>query len=640
MFNNVKIIKFILIAVVLIIMSIIPGELYQGYLDQYNDFYETSFYLPDDISKADMLNELTETANKYDIYIFKICDEDINIYSSSIDIYANEEMLGILAGEYGIAEGRYNSIFSGETNINCYDFFDISDELLESDTKYYLYGDEEAMINFKEELVDKYAGSFPKNEGFNDLDSYRTILIAAWIFAIIVVILVTVYDAICHKKENFVRFTMGERIWMVYLKNILTDTIYFLLLYNILKIILKKVQGDLVFEMYSDIMFWIMLILNAVIFIRVSKIDYKLATADMTSDGWALKYNYIIAAACMIILFTSVASCVELVNTSYEYSKQEEYFEDYKEYNWYQKIMAEDDSDDLQKYLNEFISQNSSDFFYLCQGGEITPDSKEFFYEASSGSKEYLQSKISELDKDLNSELYILISKKNMITEQELSYVLDWVDTEDYEVIYYSDSVDIVYRIFDEEPITEMVGNPVILFYNKDNVDASTDGCVYEFYLGMVNGSSENWKLFADEKNINYVETNAWDYYCHRWESLSRTIIINVVIIAIMVFMYLLVSCVVIKMEFKVNAKELVIKKIYGYHIFERFWKLYGITAVISILSVLVTAFLNLFIVDINLGAILGTMFLIICIQYIFITCQIALYEKKNMQSILKGGSI
>ena len=90
-------------------------------------------------------------------------------------------------------------------------------------------------------------------------------------------------------------------------------------------------------------------------------------------------------------------------------------------------------------------------------------------------------------------------------------------------------------------------------------------------------------------------------------------------------------------MEFKVNAKELVVKKVYGYRIYERFWKLYGITTVMSVLSILVITILDLFVRDINLVGMLGAILLIAGIQYVFITYQIISYEKKNMQSILKG---
>lgn len=640
MFGKVKLIKYFLITILLIIVSIIPGELFQGYLDQYNDFYETSFYLPNDVSGDEMLNELSKTANKYNIYIFKIYEKEKNAYSSSMEIYANYDMLKILSDDYGISQGIFKSLFSGKTIITSYSFSEISEELLQSDTKYYLYGNEDNMIHFKEELVDTYAGSFPKEEGFNDFESYKALLIVAWLFATIIVILLTAYDAIIQKKENFVRLTMGEYIWIQYMKNIVLDTIYMIFLYNALKVIINDLQGNLIFELYSDKMFLLMIVLNAIVFIKVSKINYKTATADTIVDGRILHYNYFVSASSMVILIISIVSCIELVNTSYEYSNQEDYFKEHKDYNWYQNMLIEGSTDErLQEYLNDFISDNPSKFLYLCQGEKISDKSNMFFYEASAGSRKYLQSKIVELDKQLESEIYILISKNNMISEYELHSLFDWIDTNNYEVVYYSDSIDIVYRVFDEEPITEMIKNPVILFYNNDNANRTIDESIYEFHLGMIDDSSGKWERIAKENGINYVETNVWDYYCYRWNALERTIILNIVIIIIMTLMYLLVSCVIIKLEFKLNAKELAIKKIYGYHIFERFGKMYGVTGIISLLSILVILFLDLFLVDIKLWDVLGTIIIIMCIQYIFITWQIMLYEKNNMLNILKGGN-
>jgi|GEM_PF-3407506 len=641
MFDKVKIVKFILVSILLIIVAIIPGELFQAYLDQYNDFYETSFYLQKGGSADEMIKDLSDTADKYDVHIFKIYEREKNTYSTSLDIYADEETVNILTENYGLSQGKFKSLFSGSTEIRVYRFSDISEELLKKDETYYLFGDSENMILFKQDLVNTYAGSFPKNDGFNGLNSFESMLSVAWIFVIAIVVLLTIYDTLNQKREILIRLTIGERIGIVYWKNVVLDTVYMLILFAILKVLMKNIEGNLIFDTYSNIMFFIMILINGIAFLGVLKVDYKLAMASSASKNNVLNYNYFLSGICMILLSISIGSCVELAFTAYDYSKQETYFEEHRNYNWHQRLLMEDEKrQNLQMLLNEFMAENSEDFFYLCQGGDLEENSQKIFYEASSGAKEYLQSQIFELKKELDLDTYILISKKNSISDSELEYLLDWIETEDYEIIYYSDSVDIIYRTFDEEPITERVNNPVMIFYNRYNMDLADDETFFHFDLGMLEASSSKWEEFADEHNISYVATNAWDFYCYRWDSLSRTVLLNVVIIIIMFIMYMLLSCVIIKMEFKINAKELALKKIHGYHIFERFGKIYTITGVIGVLSLICLFIMKLVMIEINFAYIVFLILAIICIEFLYITCQIVLYEKKNLKKILKGGNI
>lgn len=641
MFDKVKAVKWMLISVLLIIVAIIPGELFQGYLDQYNDFYETSFYLPDNISANEMLRDLSDTANKYNIHIFKIYESEKKTYAASLEIYADEEMVNILAEDYGISQGEFKSLFSGKTDIRMYKFSDISEELLKQDAQYYLYGDSENMVLFKEVLVDTYAGSFPQDDGYNDLESYKSMLLVMWIFVIVLVVLLTIYDTMSQKREVFVRLTMGERIGFMYWKNVIWDTGYMLVLYGVLRMIVRNLEGKLIFDFYSNLMFGLMVLVNGIIFLGIIKVDYKSAMAYNTGENGVLKYNYFLCGICMLLLVTGIGSCVELICTSYRYSKQETYFSEHKEYNWYQSVVIEDEQEqNLQIYLNDFMKKNADSVFYLCQGGEVEENVGNYFYEASRGTKEYLQSKIPELKKELNCGTYILAYENSKISDAELKYIVDWSEAEDYQIIYYSDSIDIVYRVFDEEPITEIVNNPVILFHNNDGIKVEDDGCTYEISLCMMDTLSARWKEFADEYNISYVETNAWDYYCYRWESLSRTLLINAVIIIIMFIMQILVSCVIIKLEFKVNAKELALKKIHGYHIFQRFGKIYGMIGAIGVFGLITVFFIKLVKMEINPWYIILLLLIIVCMEYIYITWQIVLYEKKNLQIIFKGGNI
>ncbi len=639
---SVKVFKLIIISILLAILTLLPGELYQGYLDQYNDFYETSFYIQDN-SPSQMLQDLSESAKDYNIQIFKIYERSKTTYSTCLDIYAEDEMVEILSSEYGISEGKYQSLFSGNTEINVYSFSDISEELLISDATYYLYGDYEDMVSFKETLVDIYAGSFPHNDGFNDISSYQSMILFSWILAIAIVVILALYDLVNQKKEIFILASMGTRKGIIYLKNVLVDDASIIVGYGILKCVVQKFEGRLSFDIYSGIMFVVLLVANALAYLGIFQVNYSSSVGRITYEGKLLICNYILCGICMFLFVIGISSCVELASVSYSYKSQEEFFDEYSDYSWCQSLVLSDGSDDekLQGLLNTYMEENPETFFYLCRGTEFGEREQHVFYEASSGTKNYLKNKFSELDLESSDhDVYILTPQKSKISDEDLAELAGWLDTDDYEIVYYSETMDIIYRDADEDPITRTVTNPTIVFHNHEVENLSSDESFYEFFMCMIHNSDSCWTDYANENGITYVETNAWDYYCYRWQTLSRTVLVNIVVVVIMAFMMLLSIYVVIKLDFKVNAQELTLKKIYGHTRIGRFKKLY-----IMVASFCVVCFVGLLILkhmeyNITIASVLPVLLLTAAVECLFISGQIVSYEKKNLQGILKGGSL
>ena len=55
-------VKYILITLILLAGFLLPGEFYQLYVNQFNDFYETSFYLQGSATKEQMLEDISFNA--------------------------------------------------------------------------------------------------------------------------------------------------------------------------------------------------------------------------------------------------------------------------------------------------------------------------------------------------------------------------------------------------------------------------------------------------------------------------------------------------------------------------------------------------------------------------------------------------
>lgn len=637
--------KLVIISIFLAITAILPGELFQGYMDQYNDFYETSFYLQTGKTPEEMNRDLSSGAEIYDIHIFKIYERSKTTYSVCLDIYADDVMAQILSSQYCISEGTYQSLFSGSTEINVYPFSDIPDDLMEEDEVYYLYGDYDDMILFKQSLVDTYAGSFPEDNGYNGLASYQGMLIGAWVLVILIALLLGVYDLMTQKKEIFISVTMGMSRAEIYLRNILPDTACMIAVYLILRMLIRHFEGSLSFDTCSNVMFVILLLTNALVFLGVFRTGYSALTGENSAERKLLTCNYVLCAICSFLFLAGIGSYVEMMWSSYSYSEQEEFFDVHSDYVWCQGLQLLDVNDDvneevLQTLLNEFVEEYPESFFYICEGGEFGLDEERVFYTASSGAKDYLKENFSALASVTSDcDCYILVPEGEGITEDDLTDLTDWLETDSCEILRYSTSVDIICRELDNDPITNTVTNPVIVFYNHEQ-DIPVGELVYEFFLGMVDDSDGQWSEYASANGISYVGTNAWDYFCYRWDALSRTVLVNLVVVVIMAVLMILSIYVVIRMEFQVNAQEIALKKIYGYTNFERFRKLYVLTVVSAVICVIGLLVLKCVGYSIPFRYVLPILLLFTLIECAIISLQIAFYDRKNLQNILKGGNV
>ena len=73
----------------IILTVLIPCEMYQNYLDRFNDFTNVTFYCPEDMSINTMLKEISDTADMHNILIFKINNVKKSLFYSEITSYAD-----------------------------------------------------------------------------------------------------------------------------------------------------------------------------------------------------------------------------------------------------------------------------------------------------------------------------------------------------------------------------------------------------------------------------------------------------------------------------------------------------------------------------------------------------------------------
>lgn len=624
---------------------ILPGELYQNYLDQFNDFYRTTFYLNQNATVQEMTTDLITTAERHNVSIFKIVRSTFSTFSSQLDIYCDDYVADILVKDYGIVFGKSESLFSGETTVNRYDFTALTQETVTKDIEYCLIGDYNDMTAFKAELVDKYAGSFPREDGINIQNSCKFTLTAAICILLLLNIFLSFYDIQYQKKEMFLSLTMGQSTVLYYIKNILLDSVYYIIISTIVGIVLTSNQRTLPF---SQFVFWgiaAIIASNLIVYLQLFKIDYKAVISDsfMSAEKKNLRFQYVLHGVCFSLVIITLASNIAVIADCLNYYRQKSFFYDHSDYYWYQSFTVKDqEAADTDAIINRFTNEytDSMNIFYLCQGSEISEENSDLFYEANHNTIEYLKTEIDSLnDCSLDKDTYILVHKNTKLSETDIEELISWADTDSVEVLEYSNSAEIIFREFDSEPITSFVKNPVIVFYNKEG--SVSEGTVkYELFLCMVQTNRAQMEAFASENNLSYSETNAVDYFEYRWTQLSRTLLINTVLFLLMLLMEILVSFSIISLEFKVNAIELALKEINGYSLFERFRKFFLETIVLWGICIISVAIVSIFIAPQTVFyEILGSSIMLI-INLLTIILQIRHHENMKTTEILKGGAL
>ncbi|MDI3311845.1 MAG: DUF1430 domain-containing protein, partial [Thermoanaerobacterium sp.] len=155
--------------------------------------------------------------------------------------------------------------------------------------------------------------------------------------------------------------------------------------------------------------------------------------------------------------------------------------------------------------------------------------------------------------------------------------------------------------------------------------------------------SSDEFNQFVEEHDLAdqiVSKTNVLDNYENKWIIAKRVLYINFIFSILVLSLEFIIISSIIKLEYEVNAIELAIKKVMGHSMFEKHRKLFLMTVVTTILSIL-SAVIIAMIIEFNefYYLIIGGV-VILLLELFLISFYIHKTEKAKIQKILKGGNI
>ena len=333
-----KRIKILIFIVLLSVGFLFNGELYMLYLDNFQEScYQANFYtdIPTmEVSDDRIRQDFVETGKKHDVDFFVVDQKIHSAYETKVTIYGTKGALQHLSS-MGIKDGKNKSLFFGEAVVHCEAFKDVKD-VTKFDT-YYFVGDEsklEDIRSFKADLIDQYSGGFPRLMG-SERETWLNLL-SVWGIIFGLMLMVTLYSILYYKKETMVRIILGESLTRMFARNVLLDTITFSLLFFLIPQFLNNFSNVQFKMSFVFLLLCIYLILNILLHALILRVNYKKDIAGSHDGHGLLLASYLLKVVTTVLVTLVLAGNVVIIRDAYNLYQQKDFFEDHRDYSYYQ----------------------------------------------------------------------------------------------------------------------------------------------------------------------------------------------------------------------------------------------------------------------------------------------------------------
>lgn len=645
----VKKAKYILSLLLFSIGFTFIGETYVWHLVSFETKYDyvtmykngvMSIHIP----QEEMLKDITTAAKEENLEVFVVDRKISTIYSENINIYATEGTANYLKESSSVQPGHYQSIFLGDIQFEVLPITTIPD--VNKFEKYYLIGDKENQIRFKQKLIDKYAGKFPQ-EGYSAFYSAFNISVT-WVIILGLLLLITFYEVAQMRKEVALRIISGERLQHIIFRNVTADTLFFICTYLVLLLLFLQFTNANFHIRISLLMFAIFVVVNGCIFFTLFLSDFikEMKSKDSVKKVLQLSYVYKIITICITVMLA--AGCLTAIDEGLTFYKQKPFFENAKDYS-YVNINVEDGEVTQQlrfDFYKEHLAMNNTLSLVDLQ----TKDLGSPFVFADSGSLDYLHDKISEFNTaSLEQKVYFLVpekyNSKSVQTEMIKIWETYYPHPYEFNMIAYKEQLDIIAIDKGFNISSKIVKNPIILFNNMDTNALNPYWNVFIFGTSMYKIQDYEWEQFIENNHLslskaNNFKTNVYEHYLHQWNIYQKGIVISCVLLIVLLILEAIIIKTILNYEYSINAVEIALKKIMGYGLFERYKKLFLTTIIFGGIAGKAAFIIGHFLEwSSGLYLITGGLSVVI-LELCFVFYYIRITENRSIQSILKGGSV
>lgn len=649
-----KAVKHISSVFIILLCFILTGELYQMHLHTFsNQFFYIKIY---NTEREKVCQAIKDMAARYGEEVFAVEHVTNDAHNTEVNIYATPSSADYLYRNQDISAGKKASFFSGTTDVKICPFEEIVGNDIE---RVFLTGDSETVRSIKRNLSYKVPiGKMYKESNTGN----EWVIYGIWAIAFAFILVLTRMDIQFQKKENFLEISLGKSVCRIIVSNILIDTAVGILVFlGSYFLISQKFFVDYGFRIVCCF-FIVYLILNGLTYFSMLKYDYKEIIYGANLNHKTLSNSYLLKACVMILLVVSLSCNVSLIKESAHYLKQYDTVDELKDYSTisvkYEENLPTENSQSINKIDSEIFYEN------YCNGDVLLATVRTYLGDGYSDpvitlDKNGADIALSNSDilkkSDKDFVLYIPESRKDDLSAEDIEFLgkinndFFGVDPEEllYEVSYYDHTDAMYFDLAETSNLTfgfDTLEDPVISYCNIDSKRAAELEEKSEYSLlqnVMFKADESEVGQFEKIGGVDDVKFRSVPEQCNQFKaSLLRQVLLNSVISVFLFLISVLIISVIGKLEYVINARELAIKKILGYSLFQRnksiiLLNIFSV-GIGMITGVIISAMYKIF--SIPLVLTVGTV--VLTVDCLFITLNILIMERKNISNILKGGSL
>ena len=681
-----KFIKYLIALIAFLAVAICTGEFYQVHVYEAGGGDFVAFSLDTNTDLEDFYKDVQNTADAHEV--LAICesinsmgdnsDSKITIYFSDMD--SAEEY----ASDLKIKEGYSQSLFMYGTDV---DFEEMRQCREDGDVYITLLGDKADKQAFIDLMGEKYEVNMQsvKDKAENYFSSEAFIVqIVLWIIACAVIAVLALYESMMMQKESAVRCSLGENPFKIYLKKVLLDSAVLVLLF-LASFLFSSVFTNSLFAFgISAALFAALLLVNALALLPIFRVKIDKAFSGAAGSASLLSASYTLKLITCVLTVLVAAMAIGSVSEVMKIKKQGDFFEQYKDYSYIQMLPKKGTLNAkspvatvkyrLQKefFENTLLQTHYTNLLGLSDGVErelilCNRNAKENLLKAIPGLTE---EKISEEKMYIITPRYPGYENDTEFAQPNFLGFEGYFFCHDYEVEsvpYESDAYLPATNGSADKIGCEVYKNPVILFSNLDESklsipndcgtfkgineetgaeiwDGGLDTPYYDQFL-MFKVTDSEIQEFLNKYNLElssgtYDRVNVYKNFQAEHERAEKMMGIFLVLFLVLFFLETALISTVIRLDYSVNAKELAIKKVLGYSVFEKNRKIFAITIGVMVLGMIVAVVISSvykiadpFTVAVGCGILSAA-------EIIIIIWNIVKTEKAQLVKILKGGSL
>ncbi len=621
---------------------VLVGEIYVWYVSSFfSMFPSTTLYLQEGQQTQDLLEDVTEAAAQTGIDVFFVDTKSNNNFSYTLDVYGTDHAKDKLK-EKMIREGEFKSIFIGNVTVHYFPLGQIPEEV--TPTYFYLLGTYEENVLFKQKLVDTYAGNFPQD--ISGVNGDRLEIIGLWAIVYTFLLLLSMYDAAMIRKEGVVRMVSGEPLTAFVWSNIKKDVVAFTSIFLAL-LCVTSLFSEIKYHIEITIILYLVFIgLNSLLYLQMLKLDFRRDVSSNQSAKNVLKISYIYKFIAMMLTVLMLNGTLSLIQDGTDCYQQGDFFQSHREYYYFNPASSElyaVQGKEWEINLSEELFQERNRFVSVVV--DYFTDENTYIYTDDSA-KAYLEEQIPELKTmQLEQKFYIILPEKYKNDESILEIALEnwegyYTGPYDYEVIGCKRTNTIAMED-SKTTVTSSIKKDPIILYNNLGVSS------YEsfFSLGYILQNtllevSPQEREDLEARGIVNFFTNAQENYFFQLEGAKRNMTAGIVFSALILAINLVILKSMVFYDYKINAVELTLKKLFGYGALGRNWRPVLLSVISAVSAILISSLVLHFLGrdGIFYNVVGGGVILLVDLA-----CLLSYMRKMNrvsMNRILKGGSL